>query len=381
MQPAGGAGDKIFPPTYPGITNNDPPRHVFEHRRIGTDTLLCVLIDSVQSQANRLEEALSLQRAAGAIRFPAIAVTFEDSNDLADIGVVDTLLAPHRVFDAIIRDSMLNGKPFGSTDEGRALVLARPQSAEAIYRLSPNALVFGAWNSTGQGGGLGAKFPRAVVSEIVGVGVARDDDGKPSGQRTGSRIDPLGIRSGVRVVKLANGDWRLADDKEKGAVKPSEINHSNIAPSVTRLGVSVDYVLHSFVLSLPALRRLRFLGRPGQPSPADAAAHAALAALALAACLAQDEAGYALRSRCDLVPDQDQSDAFEVVRRDGGTEPLAVDLSAVGCLFHAAVRQASDHGLAMRESDLLLQPQEKFVQMIRKSRELALKGEADEDAE
>ena len=192
---------------------------------------------------------------------------------------------------------MLNGKPFGQSDEGQALVRAKPDAARPIYELAPSALVFGAWNSTGQGGGLGAKFPRAVVSEIIGIGVATDGRGEPSGQRTGSRIDPLGIRSGVKVVKLAGGDWQIASGKEKG-VNPSEINHSNIAPSVTPLGVSVDFVQHTFVLSLPALRRLHFLDRPGVASKADRAAHAALAALALAACLemaaALDAAGQLL---------------------------------------------------------------------------------------
>ncbi len=380
MQPVGGPGDKLFPPTYPGIGRTDLARHVFERRRLGADNVLCVLIDSVQSQANRLEDALGELRAAGGVRFPTIAVTFENSNDLADIGVVDALLAPHRVFDAIIRDSMLGGKPFGSTDEGKALVLAKPQSAAAIYRLSPSTLVFGAWNSTGQGGGLGAKFPRAVVSEIVGVNVATED-GKASGQRTGSRIDPLGIRSGVRVVKLPGGDWRMATERDKGAIKPSEINHSNIAPSVTPLGVSVDYVTHSFVLSLPALRRLRFLGSPGKPSPADQAAHAALAALGVIACLAQDQAGYGLRSRCDLVPDPDEPKGFEWVKSDGRTEPLSIDLPAACALFTALAAQAAAEGLAMRDSDLLLLPQEKLLDLVRKSRDLALTGEAEADDE
>lgn len=58
LQPAGGVGDKIFPPTYPGEGQNAPPRHVFERRRIEGRDVVCVLIDSVQSQANRLEEAL-----------------------------------------------------------------------------------------------------------------------------------------------------------------------------------------------------------------------------------------------------------------------------------------------------------------------------------
>lgn len=34
LQPAGGPGDKIFPPTYPGEGRNPTPRHVFERRRI-----------------------------------------------------------------------------------------------------------------------------------------------------------------------------------------------------------------------------------------------------------------------------------------------------------------------------------------------------------
>ncbi|MGE4046218.1 MAG: type I-U CRISPR-associated RAMP protein Csb1/Cas7u [Acetobacteraceae bacterium] len=381
MQPIGGIGDKLFPPTYPGEGTNRPPRHVFEFRRIDAVNTHCVLIDSVQSQANRLEEALSKLRASGRMSFPVIAVTFEGSNDLADIGMVDTLAAPHRVFDAIIRDSMLAGKPFGSTNEGKGLVHAKPESAAAIYELSPSTLVFGAWNSTGQGGGLGAKFPRAVVSEIVGIGVATEADGMPSGQRTGSRIDPLGIRSGVRVVKLAEGDWRIATEKDKNAIKPSEINHSNIAPSVTPLGVSVDFVRHSFVLSLPALRRLRFLGRPGQVSNADADAHAALAALALAACLGQDEAGYALRSRCDLTPEPDQPHGFELVQADGRSTPLGLDLQAVCDLFAGAVRNAARHGLAMRDGDLILQPQEKLLEMVRRSRQQALRGEAEPEGE
>jgi CRISPR-associated protein Csb1 len=380
MQPAGGIGDKLFPPTYPGEgSGNPPPRHVFEFRRIGSGNTQCVLIDSVQSQANRLEEALSQLRAQGRLDFPVIAVDFSGSKDLADIGTVDTLQAPHRVFDAIVRDSMLNGEPFGQSDEGQALVRARPHTASAIYALSPSALLFGAWNSTGQGGGLGAKFPRAVVSEIIGIGVATDADHKPSGQRTGSRIDPLGIRSGVRVVKLPGGEWQLATGKEKGAVKPSEINHSNIAPSVTSLGVSIDYAQHTFVLSLPALRRLHFLAQLGVNSNADRTAHAALAALALAACLGQDQAGYALRSRCDLIPEAGQPDAFEALQPDGDTQPLALDLPTVCSLFRQAAEAATRDGLFMRTTDLVLQPQDKLLELVHRSRQLALQGEAEPD--
>jgi CRISPR-associated protein Csb1 len=40
LQPVGGPGDKIFPPTYPGERNNDPPRHVFEMRRVADQNVL-----------------------------------------------------------------------------------------------------------------------------------------------------------------------------------------------------------------------------------------------------------------------------------------------------------------------------------------------------
>lgn len=42
LQPAGGPGDKLFPPTYPG-EGNEPPRHVFERRRIALQTAVVTL--------------------------------------------------------------------------------------------------------------------------------------------------------------------------------------------------------------------------------------------------------------------------------------------------------------------------------------------------
>jgi CRISPR-associated protein Csb1 len=393
LQPAGGPGDKIFPPTYPGDRTNDPPRHVFERRRIDGQNVLCVLIDSVQSQANRLEEALRTVREAGELAFPVIAVDFSNT-PLDDIGRITTLDAPHRVFDAIIRDSELNGKRFRDTEFGKQLVAAKIHNARALFELSPSALVFGAWNSTGEGGGLGAKFPRAVVSEIIGVGVAVEADSrtgqeKPSGHRTGSRIDPLGIRSGIRIYKLPNGDWSLEaskptrelkekdvkkDSKAPKEVKPSEVNHSNIRPTVTPLGVSVDYALHSFVLSLAALRRLRFTTHSGGASDTDNAARAALAALGLAAALAQDRGGYFLRSRCDLVREAGQPDAFEIVRPNGAVEEVALSFSGACALVRTALDTATQKGLTWRRDDVVLKPQPKLVELVTQSRELALEG-------
>lgn len=380
LQPVGGKGDKIYPPTYPGSRKEEPPRHVFEYRRVAGQDVLCVLVDSVQSQANRLEEALQGLRSEGRVQFPVIAVDFE--KDLPDLGRITTLEAPHRVFDAIIRDSELGGKRFRDTDEGKALIAAKSQHARAVYELAPATLVFGAWNSTGEGGGLGAKFPRAVVSELMGVNVAVEpgEERKPSGARTGSRIDPLGIRSGVRVYKTPDGDWSF--EKRQGAkqVRPSETNHSNIAPSVEQLGVSCDYVLHSFVLSLAALRRLRFKSAHGPLSDGDHAARTALAALGLVASMGQDSTGYFLRSRCDLVPEPGEPAAFDLVRSSGETEPFACTLDEACKLLELAAEKAAALGVAWRASDLVLTPQDKLVALVRASREKALEGVSEEEA-
>src|SRR5688572_22721440 len=52
LQPADGAGGKAFPPTYAGGA------YAFEKRIINSTRVDCVLLDSIQSQANRFEEAL-----------------------------------------------------------------------------------------------------------------------------------------------------------------------------------------------------------------------------------------------------------------------------------------------------------------------------------
>ena len=119
LQPAGGKGDKIFPPTYPADERGAPPRHVYETRRVDGADVVCVLIDSVQAQANRFEEALERAAEEGRISLPRLYVDFAGTglNSVEDVSV---LRAPHRIFDAILRDSSLGGKKFGDSDLGQA---------------------------------------------------------------------------------------------------------------------------------------------------------------------------------------------------------------------------------------------------------------------
>ena len=400
LQPVGGPGDKIFPPTYPGEGRNAPPRHVYERRRLDGRDVWCVLIDSVQSQANRLEECLlevirDNEKLSDdkKLQIPYVEVDFSNAQ-LDGITRITSLDAPHRVYDAIFRDSMLkeesqegeNGQPFMESEVGKRLAKASAEDASALLEISPTALLFGAWHSTGQGGGLGAKFARCLVSEIMGIDVPVDElvnqrtgeiNARTAGRRTGSRIDPLGVLRKVDVFKGESG-WSTTEEGAGGnakQVRPSEINHGNIVPSVQILGVTCDHAEHTFVLSFAALRRLRF----GGPEK-DAAGRNLLAALGLVALTEQDARGYALRSRCDLVCDS--RTPLELVCPDGAAKPIEIDREAARELYKEAVKTAKkDAGFELSAEPRRLKPQDKLVDIVRQSQNLALSGEGGEEEE
>jgi CRISPR-associated protein Csb1 len=343
----------------------------------------CVLVDSVQSQANRLEECL-LQAIADGIPIPHVVVDFSAAN-LEGISKITSLDAPHRVYDAILRDSLLGKESFMESDIGKRLAKAKAEDASALLEISSTALLFGAWHSTGEGGGLGAKFARCLISEIVGIDVPMEElvdrrtgeiDFRTAGRRTGSRIDPLGVLRKVEVFKGESG-WgtsEAAAGKKAKKVRPSEINHGNIAPSVHPLGVTCDHLEHSFVLSFSALRRLRFGG-----GERDSSGRVLLAALGLLALAEQDARGYALRSRCDLVCEGRA--ALELVHPDGATEAVSINRTATHKLYKEAFDAAQSAGFKLSEKALSLTPQPKLVEIVRRSQELALRGAGGEDDE
>lgn len=382
LQPVGGKNDKIFPATYPEERRGQGPRHVFERRRLNGREAWCVLVDSVQSQANRLEEALLAALREGVASIPYVTVDFRNAG-LAGVSEITSLDAPHRVYDAILRDSSLNGQPFMKGELGIRLAEAKPSDATSLLETSPTALLFGAWHSTGEGGGLGAKFPRCLVSEIVAVDVPVEDgptdprtgeaEVRTSGRRTGSRIDPLGVSRRVEVFKGQDG-WDVVKERAgKGAkqVRPSEINHGNIAPTVQPLGITCDYIEHTAVLSFAGLRRLAFGG-----GERDHAGRALLAAVGVLALAEQDMRGYALRSRCDLVCEG--RSPFELVHSDGSVDHFEIDREAARALYSEALAAARKAGFKLADEPIRLTPQDKLVEIVRRSQVLALEGEGGE---
>ena len=161
LQPAGGEGDKVFPPTYAGAV------YAKEDRQINGAKVPYVLLDSVQAQANRLEEALQRALDTGVLKnVPVLNVDFTGIGLLDEVGRVSSLEAPHRIADAILRDSLHDGQPFRKSELGKSLDQASLQNATPLYKLCPTARIFGLWDSTGPKGGLGAKFQRATVWPI-----------------------------------------------------------------------------------------------------------------------------------------------------------------------------------------------------------------------
>lgn len=369
LQPAGGPGDKVFPPTY--AKGQDGKEHdtkyATETRVVDGQAKPSVLLDSVASQANRMELALLAARDRGELPLPLVAVDF--GPDFPELGRISALQAPHRVYDAILRDCTLAGTAFRASDVGRRLTDASPADARAMLEHCPTALVFGAWDSTGPRGGMGHKFQRTLVSEVVGIGYA-------AGTKVGSRLDPLQISAAVRIdVPKDDSDAWTVDEKGKSKSRPSEVNHSNIAPSrdAEAGGVTLEYALHIAVLSLPAIRRLRF---GDWDATRTAVAHTLLAALGILAITLQRREGYDFRSRCTLVPEGPAP--LELVLADGTARAHALSVADAHALFAAALAEARAAGIPWPEDATVLAPMPKLVQLVRASQEVLRAGKPED---
>lgn len=372
LQPAGGEGDKVFPPTFAGAV------YAIEQRRVpGRDgPVTCVLLDSVQSQANRMELALQNAVDTGKIQLPLVEVDFTDHDPSGDvdadekagclidaIGKVTSLQVPHRLADAILRDSELDGVPFRHSETGKALNAVSLAHATPLFDLCPTALIFGMWDSTGPKGGLGPKFERALVSEIVGIGAAWQDNNRARGVRR----DPLEISKNVAVLRNEDKSLRkVAEGKEKGAIRPSEINHSSVPFDSPNSGVTVEYAEQTTTLSLICLRRLRFPLNGKTADKADQAARTVLAALGLCGATLAFDAGIGLRSRSLLWPDGAM--VWELLERPG-TPPGEFELTGEQSisLLNESIAAARQAGLPWREQPVALKPSKELLKLVRLS--------------
>jgi CRISPR-associated protein Csb1 len=473
LEPVGHERDKVFPPTYAGgeyALEKRYPAPIANTSADGSRPQLkgdevpvhAVLLHSVAGQANLLEEALKAAIAEGRVTgIPVLRVSF-DQTVAADYlrEPITVLDAPHRVFDAIFRDSEIpgaNGQPtvgFSETDAGKSIGKASLANAIPLYEWSPTSLLFGCWNSANDKvpgkikGNL--KFARAIVSEIVGYEIEQgvrvggkgdpagitgqtiyclpseetttepktahhDAEGKPWYRKNNSaewtqKIDEAKKDGGDFLYRAVGLNWttdekQAARNKDGKPVKwgkkgkPSELLLGQIAPSIGKNdegsgdrrklsaeelrklggGVTMKYALQTTVLSLSALRRLRFSGNESQSPERDTAARTALAALGLVAITAQRERDYFLRSRCELRAVE--SPQFEFVVQGRKTEEkdrFTLTFDEAKALLKQAL-EASNAPKWKADSDMpQLKPKANLAELIRLSFE---HGGAEEEVE
>jgi CRISPR-associated protein Csb1 len=373
LQPAGGPGTKIMPPTYAPERQGDPPQYVLEHRRIDGEEHECVLLDGVASQANRSEDALAERVHAGEIPLPTVEV------DQSEFGLHSSLDFSHRCFDAWIEDAHLDGTRFGDTDLYKRLAgsISR-HDLGTLMETFPVGILLGCWASRSKNPQGTTRLARILSSEIIAVD-------KVDGARPAGKIDIHNVSASITLFEPSDGAERFTLDEtqaaqEKGkpqmfragedgskSGKPSAAGYGNIPPTLARHGgITLAYALQIATVSLPALRECGFPDDGKRDPERDVAGRTMLAALALRMLALQVEHGYDLRSGCLLVPEEEPT--VELVGRLGKVEaswPLIQMRSDE--LLSDAIEQGRDYGLRWEAQKINLVASDAQLALLRKS--------------
>jgi CRISPR-associated protein Csb1 len=276
----------IFPATYaedkkaamPGGYNIDPPEG---------DKNVC-LVDSVGSQANRIEPIFAKPEYAGLV--PQITVKAGEKS-------VNLLEAGHRAGDALVRCTKLQKT---LQDAFKAVLKG---DAEPMAKVAPTSLVFGVWDSRD----TQAKLPRLVSSTIRAFDVQR--------LRRSAQYNP--------PIDYASHDVFSEEDKAKAEGDPKNPLAKRGFVHVPAVGshggvIPKGGVRRDATLSLAALRLLA----AGQNSEETLKLRRYILGLSLVAFTAN--ASTYLRQGTNLVPDIDKPRTLTLVNSDGKRPEFAL---------------------------------------------------------
>lgn len=283
----------IFPPTYPA--SKETGKHRFDTPYTVNETkdgvLVCDL-DSVQSQANRMETAFT-----GALA----DVVPQHAVQAGNHRVALTEL-PHRIADASIRATKL-------ADDIREWMLDFDSGNPApLAKTAPTSLVYGAWDSRD----TRIRIPRAIRSEIRAWDVSiftRSAQYSGAFQR--------------ESLKLTEAEWKKGADIGF-APTPSVDAHGGV--------LAHGEIVHSASILLNAVRKHR-TGGGGDVLPNY------LLGLALGGLLVGG-GNYDLRSGCSLVPAAPAE--WRTVSRTGDRRSAEVDEDAILEQVRGAAREWSE---------------------------------------
>lgn len=280
LMPVEGHDGVVFPATF-AAGDGFPGGYNIDTFPDGTNVCL---IDSVGSQANRIEPLFATDGYAGLV--PQIVIKAGDKR-------VNLLEAGHRAGDAIIRCSALK-------DELQtAFKKAMNGNAEPLTKIAPTSLVFGVWDSRD----TQAKLPRLLSSAIRAFNVRRL------------------TRSAqyVPAVEYVN-DGLLeppADQKTKDAY--AERGFIHVPAAGTHGGViATGGIRRGATLHLAALRLLT----ADHDKDKTLALRRYVLGLALSA-FTYSPARY-LRQGCNLVLDPEKKQEFNAVYHDGRREDMGL---------------------------------------------------------
>lgn len=362
LQPAGGQGTKVMPPTYAPEQKGNAPLYIHEERLIGDDRHECVLLDGIASQANRIEDAVGARMTAGEITLPTIEV------DQGEFGSHTGLEFSHRCFDAWIEDAQIEGQRFGETDLFKRLAGSPSRhDLTALMETFPVGILLGCWASRKKNPQGTTRLARILSSEIVAVDAVH-------GARPASRIDRHHVSSAIRLVPTTDTSkdrFSLATSKDgkvtKASESPSELGYGNVPPKLAAHGgITMGHALQIATVSMPALRECRFPSDSAESGLRDIAGRMMLGALALRMLALQVEHGYDLRSGCLLVPEEEPT--VELVGRLG--KPVAswplISIDTAG-LLATAVEFGSKQELDWVGQKIRLTVSEAQLAMLRQS--------------
>lgn len=282
LRPVGGEGAVIFPPTYAPDKESGEKKsgyNIGETRKGKRCT-----IDSVPSQANRLEEIFKEDDYSKLV--PQITITAGGKK-------VNLLDAAHRLADAAVIFSSMGEMASRAYTE-----YATSGNATAIARLSPMSLLFGSWDSRGTQAQIPRIFSSVVYADNIEV-LSRSAQFIPS-----FTVDDI----------LAGQSEEELDDAEHK--KWSKIGMAH-APAKGLGGVIAhDGVWREATVNLVALRRLK-----GGEDTEKLQQYI----LGLALLCATYEQDYFLRSGCQLVIDGQDACKSLLVYRNGTEQPFALE--------------------------------------------------------
>lgn len=339
-EPIAGKGAKIFPPTYapPKDASRDAkPAHLIESRYRGGQQVRVVLVDAVQSQANRCEEALLAEARSGGVALPYLNLDLGANPPGWMVADIPSLRAPHRWADAYFRDAVYpDGTRFAKSELWSELRSANGSRARSFFTHVPTDLIYGFWDSHQ---GRGTRLARSYSSEMIGTN-------PQLGERGAVRADPLNLPKQKVFVGDDKTDWRLEQtDKSQKPKDLSEIGHGMVPDYTRERGAAVDTIERVATISLVGLASLAFPSPDGTRAPSsDRAARTVLACLALLGDrLAFGGAGLFLRSGCELLL---VSESLEFVAKGGATTTFELDSAGARTLAEQAIAASTKAGLA-----------------------------------